>query len=88
VTTPAGSVRSLAFADDTLPRLNGSLVLDAPWQARVHALAVLAVEGFGRDWNDFRTHLIRTIGSGGDRAYWESWVLALESFVAEYSAPE
>jgi hypothetical protein len=85
MTSQEGSVRERGFADDTLPRSNGSLVLDAPWEARVHALAVLAVEGLGREWDDFRAHLIATISAGADRSYWESWVIALEGFVAEFS---
>jgi Nitrile hydratase beta subunit len=71
------------FAEPSLPRSNGSPVFDAPWQARAHALAVLSVEGSGRQWEDFRRHLIAAIDDDAQRPYWDSWVVALDAFVTE-----
>lgn len=44
-------------------------------------MAVLVVERTGRDWDDFRVHLIESIADDPDRPYWESWVAALDAFV-------
>jgi Nitrile hydratase beta subunit, N-terminal len=71
------------FAEPSVPRSNGAPVFDAPWQARAHALAVLSVQGSGREWGDFRKHLIVAIDDDDGRAYWDSWVAALDAFLAD-----
>jgi hypothetical protein len=78
--TPS-TVRDLGFAEPSVPRSNGAPVFEAPWQARAHAMAVLSVEASGRDWDDFRRHLIAAIADDRQRPYWESWVAALDAFV-------
>jgi hypothetical protein len=77
------AARQQAFAEPSLPRSNGTPVFDAPWQARAHAIAVLSVEAAGREWDDFRRHLMAAIDDDDRRPYWDSWVLALEEFIAE-----
>ena len=77
------NTREYGFAEPSMPRANGTPVFDAPWQARAHALAVLSVEVSGREWEDFRHHLIAAIDEGGRRPYWDSWVVALDAFLAE-----
>jgi hypothetical protein len=72
------------LAEPSLPRDNGAPVFDAPWQGRALALAVLAVERTGRQWDDFRSCLIACIDDDPQRAYWESWVAALDLFFAEH----
>jgi hypothetical protein len=71
------------FEEPTVPRSNGSPVFDAPWQARAHALAVLSVQCSGREWEDFRRHLIVAVDADDRRLYWDSWVVALDAFLAE-----
>jgi hypothetical protein len=71
------------LADPSLPRDNGALVFEAPWQGRALAMAVLAVERTGQDWDDFRAHLIASIDESPQRPYWESWVVALDRFLIE-----
>ena len=71
------------FAEPTVPRSNGTPVFDAPWQARAHALAVLSVQGTGREWDDFRRHLMVAIEGDDRRPYWDSWVQALDAFLSE-----
>lgn len=85
MTHPAAA-RDDAFAEVTLPRSNGEVVFDHPWQARAMAMAVLVVERSGSDWDDFRGPLIQAISDAPGRCYWESWVVALESFVAKSGA--
>jgi hypothetical protein len=71
------------LAEPSMPRDNGSPVFDAPWQGRALAMAVLTVERTGHAWDDFRSRLIDAIAANPARAYWESWVVALEWFLAD-----
>ena len=65
-----------------MPRRNGELVFDAPWQGRVFALAdAVVAHGFGGDREPFRQELIKAIAAEPDRPYWESWTVALEALV-------
>ena len=69
---------------DLLPRENGELVFDAPWQGRVLAMAVGVVDHLGLDWDDFRRRLIAAIADDPERPYYESWTSALESLVDDH----
>jgi nitrile hydratase accessory protein len=63
-----------------LPRKNGELVFQAPWEGRAFGLAVLLSEKGAFPWNDFRARLVEQIGQKAtDSAYYESWLDALES---------
>ena len=65
-----------------LPRRNGELAFDAPWQSTVFALAAAVVEhAFGGNREPFRQELIKAIAAEPDRPYWESWTAALEALV-------
>jgi hypothetical protein len=81
----------LALSDLDLPRRNGELVFDAPWQSTVFALAAAVIEhAFGGDREPFRQQLIGAIAAEPGRPYWESWTAALEALVLtlpERSAP-
>lgn len=81
--TGGATARDAAFAETTLPRSNGELVFDHPCEARALAMAVLLVERSARPWDDFRRLLVSAIAEGPGRPYWENWVVALESFVAQ-----
>jgi uncharacterized membrane-anchored protein len=70
------------LTDLGVPRRNGELAFDAPWQGRVFALAAAVVEqAFGGDREPFRQELIKAIAAGPARPYWESWTAALEALV-------
>ena len=72
----------LNLADLDLPRRNGELAFDAPWQSTVFALAAAVVEhAFGGDREPFRQQLIAAITAEPGRHYWESWTTALEALV-------
>lgn len=81
--TLRSTAREDAFAERTLPRSNGELIFDQPWQARALAMAVLLVERTGRPWDDFRRRLVEAIADSPARPYWESWVIALEALAAD-----
>jgi len=69
--------------DQSLPRDNGELVFDAPWQARALAIAVALVEKLGVPWDTFRRRLMEEIAREPRRPYYDSWGKALESMVVE-----
>ena len=70
----------LSLSDLDLPRRNGELAFDAPWQSMVFALAAAVIEhAFGGDREPFRQQLIAAIAAQPGRPYWESWTAALEA---------
>ena len=73
----------LSLSGLDLPRRNGELVFDAPWQSTVFGLAAAVVDNaFGGDREPFRQQLITAIAAEPERPYWESWTAALEALVA------
>jgi nitrile hydratase accessory protein len=48
-----------------LPRANGELVFDAPWQGRLFGLVVHLCQTGAFEWNDFKVHLIAAIEESG-----------------------
>jgi nitrile hydratase accessory protein len=63
--------------EPTLPRRNGELVFEQPWESRVFGLAVALREAGLLEWEDFRA---RTRGGG---SYYECWHDALERLLVE-----
>jgi hypothetical protein len=77
----------VSLSELDLPRRNGELVFDAPWQARVFGLAAAVVDhAFGGDREPFRRQLIRAVAAEPERPYWESWTAALEALMATLPA--
>ena len=67
---------------DDLPRRNGELAFDAPWQSRAFGLAAGVVStSYGGNWTPFRESLKAAIAADADRPYWESWLAALEDLL-------
>jgi hypothetical protein len=60
---------------------------DESWQARAYVLVELTAKATGTSPEDFRTHLIAAIAAEPDRAYWDSWVKALDTWIAELDVP-
>jgi hypothetical protein len=72
----------LSLSDLDLPRRNGELAFDAPWQSTVFALAAAVVEhAFGGNREPFRQQLIAAIAAQPGRPYWENWTAAVEALV-------
>ena len=66
-----------------MPRRNGELSFDEPWQSRVFGLAAgVVTTSCGGDWEPFRQRLIAAVAVQPDRPYWESWTAALEDLLA------
>jgi nitrile hydratase accessory protein len=66
-----------------LPRQNGELVFEAPWQGRVLGMALAVVQERGLEWDDFRERLIAAIDADPTRSYYESWTAALTDLVVD-----
>ena len=66
-----------------LPRENGELVFDAPWQGRVLGMALAVVQQRELDWVEFRQRLIAAIDADPGRPYYESWTVALTDMVVD-----
>lgn len=73
--------------DAALPRKNGELVFEAPWEGRAFGLAVAMNEDGLYEWRDFRDHLATEIADADARGtgatYYERWVASLETLVME-----
>jgi nitrile hydratase accessory protein len=55
----------------------------APWQARAFAMAVVAADRMGVDWDEFRDRLKAAIAARPEQPYYESWLDALEQLAAD-----
>ena len=69
--------------DSALPRSNGELIFDSPWESRAFGIAV-ALHGDRRfDWREFRAGLIDEINraetEASETSYYERWLVSLES---------
>lgn len=76
--------RTIASLDgaEALPRKNGELVFQAPWEGRAFGLAVVLNDKGAYPWNAFRTRLVERI-AGGSPDYYENWLRALETLLVD-----
>ena len=77
-------------AQTPLPRDNGELVFEEPWQGRALGMGVVALQRTGASWAEFRQHLVAAIavrprsdGESEATAYYGAWLDALEGLLAE-----
>ena len=70
-----------------LPRKNGELVFDEPWQGRVFGMAVALHEQGLYDWDEFRRALIAEVQAAearpGPFVYYEVWLATFERLLAD-----
>jgi nitrile hydratase accessory protein len=78
-------------AETPLPRDNGELVFEEPWQGRALGMGVVALERSGASWREFRRYLAAAIaarcrgeGESEATAYYAAWLDALEAVLAEH----
>lgn len=67
--------------EPTLPRRNGELVFEQPWESRVFGLAVSLHEAGVLEWEEFRALTRSEAGT-----YYERWHDALEQLLVESGA--
>jgi nitrile hydratase accessory protein len=89
-TAGLATVDAAVGAAAPLPRDNGELVFEEPWQGRALGMGVVALERAGASWEDFRRHLVAAIAASPPRdgesaatAYYAAWLDALEALLAE-----
>ena len=72
-------------AQISLPRENGELVFQAPWEARAFGLAVALNEQEIYEWCEFSAELAATIAaaeqSNDPSSYYARWIASLEELV-------
>ena len=86
-----GSDARLQLGEEVAPPTeNGELVFEAPWEARVFALAHHLCDAGLYSWDDFREALIAEIAQwdaahpkGEDYIYYERFQAALEALLAK-----
>jgi cobaltochelatase CobN len=70
----------------SVPRKNGELVFESPWQGRVFGMAVALSEAGLFPWEDFRQALIAEVAAaearGGEFRYYDAWLAAFERVLA------
>ncbi len=73
-----------------LPRDNGALVFEEPWQGQVFGMGVVVLERTGASWAEFREHLVRAVAQHHETpdetpttAYYTAWLDALESLLRD-----
>ena len=73
-----------------LPRRNGELVFEAPWEGRAFGMAVALGETRLFDWEEFRQGLIAEVSAaearGEGAGYYEQWLAAFERLLIEKGA--
>ena len=72
---------------EALPRRNGELVFEAPWESRAFGVAVALHDAGAIDFERFRAHLIAEIrargAEEGGEGYYERWLDALQQLLLE-----
>ncbi len=71
--------------DEALPRKNGELVFQAPWEGRAFGMAVALNDRDVYRWDEFRERLIAEIAAAEANAstssYYERWLSSFESLL-------
>ena len=70
-----------------LPRSNGELVFEAPWEGRAFGMAVALIEDKQYEWSEFQGRLAEEIAeaerTGASSTYYERWLASLERLMLE-----
>ena len=70
-----------------LPRSNGELVFEAPWEGRAFGIAVALNEDGRYDWSEFQDRLANEIAeaerTNAPSTYYERWLSSLERLVLD-----
>ena len=65
-----------------LPRSNGELVFESPWEGRAFGVAVALTHARRYQWREFNRifveHIARAEQSGDSSTYYQRWLAALE----------
>jgi nitrile hydratase accessory protein len=77
------------LSDDlAVPRKNGELVFEAPWEGRIFGLTVAMSDRGAFDWDAFRDRLAAEIADaeehGDESGYYERWLASFERLLLEF----
>ena len=85
MTSPTNDDISLMDGEASLPRSNGELIFDAPWEGRAFGLAVALNDDRVYEWREFRDQLVTEIAKdrqeGNEPRYYDQWLASLENLV-------
>jgi nitrile hydratase accessory protein len=83
--TSADERVGLMEGPSALPRKNGELVFEAPWEGRAFGMAVALSDQRLYSWDEFRDRLIDEIATADaadvGSTYYERWLAALETLL-------
>ena len=86
-----GEVDAALAGRTALPRDNGELVFEEPWQGRALGMGVVVLERTGASWAEFRRHLVTAIRQrppepheSAASAYYAAWLDAVEALLTEH----
>ena len=72
---------------EALPRLNGELVFEEPWEGRALGIAVALNDQRVCEWREFRQHLVESIAAdeeaGTPSGYYNRWLSAMERLLLQ-----
>ncbi len=70
-----------------LPRDNGEIIFNAPWEARAFGMAVALNESGAYEWRDFQQRLAAEIAAAEHTdaadSYYQHWLASLEALLIE-----
>jgi nitrile hydratase accessory protein len=70
-----------------MPRTNGELVFEQPWESRAFGIAAALADDGHFSWRDFQGGLIAEVAAHADDAgeyrYYERWLAALEAILED-----
>jgi nitrile hydratase accessory protein len=82
ISRPADRQVSNMEGDAALPRSNGELLFEAPWEGRAFGIAVVLNEDGRYEWREFRDQLVAEIAAeeaaATESSYYERWLASLE----------
>jgi nitrile hydratase accessory protein len=85
-----GEVDAALAGRTALPRDNGELIFEEPWQGRALGMGVVVLERTGASWTEFRRQLVAAIrqrppepGESAASAYYAAWLDAVEALLTE-----
>ena len=61
-----------------LPRINGELIFDSPWEARLFGMALVLRENQSPQWTDFTRMFYAYESNTNESPYYERWLTTLE----------